>query len=372
MSFRYKSVLAILLILAAVAVWAVHALVWLGKPVTEHPVAPFLSHAQIAGPAVVKADADELEATYVTPHLEYEIKGNENVLWCATFQIAWNELCELLGVDFPFKDSSEMVRVLNKKTVTRADLDETSYIAMAGFIRDDIVEKIEKALEEKFQGQASPELLEITRSLPPDFWIAYAYLFKYLPYEHAFARLRKHRPLKFAGCNVESFGIVQFRHNDPGEAKAAEQVLIYDFKNEDDFIIELKTRSKSDRLILAKIQPAPTLAETIRVVQKRIDKSQPTKIFPLGDLRIPILDFDVFRNYEEISWRDILLQRIRFKLDEKGAVLLSEGLLARNGNKDIIFDKPFLIMIQRTDAQVPYFALWVANSELLVPFGQKG
>ena len=36
--------------------------------------------------------------------------------------------------------------------------------------------------------------------------------------------------------------------------------------------------------------------------------------------------------------------------------------------KNLVFDKPFLVMIQRTGASQPYFALWVANAELLVPF----
>jgi hypothetical protein len=32
----------------------------------------------------------------------------------------------------------------------------------------------------------------------------------------------------------------------------------------------------------------------------------------------------------------------------------------------MVFDKPFLIMLQIRDADAPYFALWVANPELLV------
>jgi len=33
----------------------------------------------------------------------------------------------------------------------------------------------------------------------------------------------------------------------------------------------------------------------------------------------------------------------------------------------MIFDTPFLVLMQRVDAQTPYFALWVDNPELLVP-----
>ena len=32
----------------------------------------------------------------------------------------------------------------------------------------------------------------------------------------------------------------------------------------------------------------------------------------------------------------------------------------------MIFDKPFLIILERANAKMPYFALWVDNAELLV------
>ena len=32
----------------------------------------------------------------------------------------------------------------------------------------------------------------------------------------------------------------------------------------------------------------------------------------------------------------------------------------------MIFDKPFFVMLRRTDAKNPYFCLYVANPELLV------
>ena len=32
----------------------------------------------------------------------------------------------------------------------------------------------------------------------------------------------------------------------------------------------------------------------------------------------------------------------------------------------MIFDKPFLILMQRRNAKTPYFAFWVDNAEVLV------
>jgi hypothetical protein len=65
----------------------------------------------------------------------------------------------------------------------------------------------------------------------------------------------------------------------------------------------------------------------------------------------------------------IAAQQTRFRLDERGAALESEaGAAAAIVDTNLVFDKPFLVMIQRTGASGPYFALWVANAELLVPW----
>ena len=60
---------------------------------------------------------------------------------------------------------------------------------------------------------------------------------------------------------------------------------------------------------------------------------------------------------------------IRFKLNEKGSILKSEARLKdKLGRRPlaIIFNKPFLIYLKQKDAQYPYFAMWVDNSELLM------
>ena len=62
-------------------------------------------------------------------------------------------------------------------------------------------------------------------------------------------------------------------------------------------------------------------------------------------------------------------QQIRFRLDETGALLSSEGATARVAPKrDIVAWKPFLVLVERDGSDHPYFALWVDNAELLVPF----
>jgi serine protease inhibitor len=68
-------------------------------------------------------------------------------------------------------------------------------------------------------------------------------------------------------------------------------------------------------------------------------------------------------------------QLVQFKFNEEGAKLKSEAvavtksaILVGHESPQLIFDKPFLILMERKGAANPYFALWVDNPELLVPF----
>lgn len=156
--------------------------------------------------------------------------------------------------------------------------------------------------------------------------------------------------------------------------------------NNDDFIIELKIQAEDDRLILAKIPPEPTLAEMVDVVEQRIRKAKPKRMAQMEDLRVPVLNFDILRQYSELCGHPIrtadkrfdgtsiffAAQSIRFRLDETGAVLKSEAIMyAGLTPRTLVFDKPFLILLKRRDAEKPYFGLWVANAELLVPVVKK-
>ena len=80
-------------------------------------------------------DAANLRRTVVSPHLEYPITEGTNVLWCGSFQLAWNEACKLTGGDLAFDQPQSMVSILNKHAFTKDYLDDASFVAMAGFVK---------------------------------------------------------------------------------------------------------------------------------------------------------------------------------------------------------------------------------------------
>jgi hypothetical protein len=337
---------------------------------------------------LTETNASALPGTIVTPTLESPMGAGKSVLWCASFQLAWNEACDLIGEDLHF-DGNEpaVVAQLNQRSFTRQDLDDESCVAVAGFVMDGIFGKISQQLEATFAGRATPRYVPPRQlTLRPQDIVAYSYLFKNLEFAVPFERIPK--PIVFGTAEVPCFGIGEEYKRQHYEM--LEQLIIRDYQDADDFVVELKTKGKQDQLILAKVPPAGTLAETVRAVQTRAANADPTKPVVGDVLMVPKLNFDITRNYHELEGRqlkvtnpqiatDLLLlsavQNIRFQLDEKGIRLRSESHLAfgcggpppRPATRhSMVFDKPFLIMLQRSDAEVPYFALWVENPELLV------
>ena len=254
---------------------------------------------------LLEANAADLTATIVTPHLEAAIADGKNILWCGSFQLAWNEACALVGEDLRFSDEPAMTAVLNKKSFTKDDIDTESYVAVADFVKDDVFGRIAQELEDKFRGRATPHYIPPSELTPrPQDFVVYSYLYKNLEFEIPFERIAK--PIVFGSEEVPCFGIgEEFKH---AHFEMFEQLLILDYRDEDDFVVELKTKSVGDRLILAKIQPQANLAATIETVQGRAANPEPKKPLDGAVLKIPKLNFDITRRFTELEGRQLLHQ----------------------------------------------------------------
>jgi hypothetical protein len=180
---------------------------------------------------------------------------------------------------------------------------------------------------------------------------------------------------------VASFGIEKATLRNP----LITQVTVHDYENDDDFIIELETKSESDELILAKVEPSRTLAATVRVVRQRMAKTSSRSYLRDDDsLVVPILDLHVASQIDELlgkrlvndGWRDRYLANaqtiVRFRLDEKGVTLEGENPLGRSLEKPkprhFVLDKPLLVFMKQRKSNSPYFAMWVENDEVMEEF----
>jgi hypothetical protein len=236
--------------------------------------------------------------------------------------------------------------------------------------------------------------------LPPptplagSFLEAYCYLQKRLPFEHKFPKLDE--PLRFQAADgvqpVTNWGLLADRKLDATSGAVNSQVRVLDYVDDQDFVLRLTTRT--DWIVLAKVTPKPTLAETWQAVDQRVRnpgvRGLRVSLFPNEPFVVPHVALFVERDFHELIGLPIVnapaalpfgaaKQYIKFQLDESGARLesLAEGAAFALDDEDqnrpperprqFIFDRPFLLALQQRNAEVPYFVLWVANAELLIP-----
>jgi hypothetical protein len=350
-----------------------------GRPIAGWPV-----EAAALADFPPEVRADNLKGTDILPHTGGSLQPGRNYVYCATFQIAWDEIRDrVLGDRVQLQGSPPLATQLNQRRFRRSDLADASYLSMAGLVRDGIVREIALAMNRKFPGVFRGLEAPSNASI-----VSYAYLEKMLPFATAFDRLAE--PLVYRGGGrptpVKSFGVNPFVDTPGRNEMIKEQVTVLDYAGVDDFVIRLETTS--DEITLAKVRPQDSLEKTIETVRRRATRPIQAKVRNrLADgevLVIPLLAFNVRRDYREIigrpllntgyAGRDLVVARqvIRFMLDETGARLQSEVELADTDDfgetskpRQFIFDKPFLVCLKERTAIDPYFCMWVENAEVL-------
>jgi len=328
-----------------------------------------------------------------TPHTK-----EKNIVWSAGMAIAWKELVALAGgpivLAAPGDDAAASItRALNASPVDRSVVDEASCVARAGFQTDGFLQEVEDEIARKF---AEPSPSQLPTRAAPDLFIAYAYLQQRMAFELPLYRTSS--PLQFRGAIVESFGLW---HKEPADwAALSRQVRVhhpcyteadveqmtdaeYDVVY-DEFVVELQTTRPSDRLIVALLSPGPTLGDTVARAVSMLDRHAAdhpqAQLGTREKLEVPIVDVDLTRRYDELFGRRVenprlsrqhfgeVLEHLRFRLDEGGALLQTEavgrGLCLPP--RELICHSPFLVMVLRRDVRLPMFALWVENGDVLV------
>lgn len=328
--------------------------------------------------------ATALAETDILPHTKGTITPGRNCVYCGTFQLAWNEMWDtfvkapiLLEGDLP------MVELLNRRDFQASDLADDCYLAAAGSVKDGIVERLRQELKERFPNAD----MEVPDAEEETLIYAYAYLEKTLPFRAAFDRLEE--PLNFPkGDNaapVAAFGTESFTMNCRRDEILEDQVTVLSYTSDDEFVLRLNSTSKDDEIILAKIPPKETLAETIADARQRIEQGGVAEykqtLQPEESLIIPVVSLNVHRKYTELIERHLknegltelyvteASQGIRFRLDETGAKLSSEAEFGIGSDleqpRHFVFDKPFLLYLKEKDSNSPYFAIWIETAEVL-------
>jgi hypothetical protein len=336
--------------------------------------------AACSGPVDTVVEETTPAQTVVTPHLLVPVGEGRNVVYSATFQLAWDAMStEVIEEAIELKTTNEMARHLNDAFGSRTDLAAADYLVLAG-VGEGAVGRARRALKQKY-GAVAPAL-----SSSYEYGLfAYAILDKRLRFEHPFevfpkapALFGSHGPL-----GVRAFGVYQYEESK--HVKLKDQVEVLHYAGTHDFAIRLVTTNPEDELIIARIRPGETLRETIDAVESRVSAGKPERLDEGDILIVPNLDASFSHAYTELmdlylandGWEEYYIhdavQDIRFSLDENGVSVESDMKLAFRQKgpppeyRLLVCHAPFLVYLKQKDGKDPYFAVWVDNQELMIP-----
>jgi hypothetical protein len=340
---------------------------------------------------VVSQENKQISKTIITPYLETKISNDSNIVYCSTFQIAWNEFKEVVGGNIILNDKIPMVELLNVGINAKENINKQSYFVTSGRATNEYINSVNRELKKKFKDVFEP--IDDKASLAT--YLFYSFLFKHLKFNKNFESFENGISFKSNSTikKVKAFGIKFFEigkkdkkeKNSKKLLKQIDAFILPDKYNQ--FIVRLKLKNKNEEIILAKITPSREIKETISNVLELSKKLQSSENYNICELAIPEIDMDFDKNYNELIEKTILNEKLHgyiikeakqsviFKLDEQGAILKSKAKIkATYGSKRfddtqifqrLIFDAPFLLILKEKNKELPYFAIWISNEEIM-------
>jgi hypothetical protein len=259
-------------------------------------------------------------------------------------------------------------------------LEAGDYFAMAGYVESGVVEKIQSRMAAQFPEVPTPEFDVEDPDLVA---VMYAYLAASVKFTTPF--YENDGRFLFDGVAVTSFGISSRNDNVRDEVLEQVEVLYYSsgdsWSSDDEFIIDPCRNTKPYQVILARIAPKATLAETLADLNAKLREDQGSGLYEGEPFLVPNLHWQVSHRFAELEdkllgneghthrWLEALQQIIEFRLDRSGAELRSQakGKMCESamGEREFVFNRPFLIVMKKRGSEEPFFVMWVANAELL-------
>jgi hypothetical protein len=314
----------------------------------------------------------------VISHLDDKVDPTKNIVFASTFLMSWKVLKDyVIGEDIYLQDPVSLTPHLNIAAKTTEIYDD--FVALGGLVKDDVISKINAELYRNF-GFKDQEMNQYDDM--DDNIICYSYFAEDVTFKYRFMEHKKPYPFFFNKnrMEVECFGLGK---NDDGnnQDRIREQVELYDYVDCNDFIVKLNGTDDSNELYLAKIPFDQTMEQTIGSVEERIATSTPEQLKEGDLLVIPKINVNIDKTYDELLGKHLANkgfekyffavadQHINFSLDESGAKTQSDAVVVlKKGPNDgkLLFDRPFLLYMKKKGADQPFFALWIANPDILI------
>jgi hypothetical protein len=334
--------------------------------------------------ATFSGDSQKLKQTVIVPTLDSPCLPGKNVIWCSSFQLAWNEMKDkVIGAPLQVIGAEEIAARLNAAKQSSSDLDSKSFYVAGGSTKDGVIDKIKKDMAAKFPSHVLPDFSDVNNGI-----FAYSYLKANVPFKYPFEQAK----LVFGDSQsektpVEAFGVWNLLERYDKIRKQVEILYCPQERERDrrikECVIDLCKDSKPYQVIVAMVKPEGSLAESLEYVRLRVDDfkksvdyERDSQLNRVDDLKIPEMFWRIDHRFRELIGRVVrnvdmpiveAMQTMEFRLDRSGAVLESEAKYGVSAiPREFLFDRPFLIYMQKREADQPFFVMWVDNAELLV------
>lgn len=300
----------------------------------------------------------KLKQTEFVPTLENDLNKDKNVIYASAFLYAWDGVKHLFNSPIIATDAnSKDFKLINKSNSFKNSLDKNEYEAEASMTDGEIESKAIFNLALPFPSK----LQKLDDGILFD----------------------KKKVLAYGMSNLD-IAITKFT-----------KILFY--KDDNSFIIKLIPKGTAHEIILVKgLKNVKTFTDAISQTNNLIEKGDKEKesandswkyqFNPEDSFSIPVIKFNVETNYRSMESQSfkangitrtiqVAYQRTSLILDENGAIVKSIGADSTSTDsvgtppkihpKNMVFDKPFFIIIRRKDKTNPYFLMKIENAELL-------
>lgn len=311
------------------------------------------------------------------PAFSSEFKQQDR-LWVATFQLAWNEFMNNIVKGYIMFNGGtpQNVKILNRQEFKKNMLSDDSYYTAYGKTSLALKKQIEDAIWKKF-GEKSELLDSINWNDPTNAYLIYSMLLKDFKFTTRFDILGVE---KFAGSKqkVQYFGIDK---NSSQNLYDGVNVLFYN--NRFDYAVSLK--SDKDEVILYRTNLNFNFEDLYNDLKIKSQKYKGSKKFVAGDkLKVPFMSLKAKTSYPELCNKEILhtdklyisqaLQTADFNLNNTGVKLKSEAIMdikvmsmpltVKQKGRNFFFNNTFVIFMKEKNQSLPYFAMRVRNMDL--------
>jgi hypothetical protein len=352
------------------------------------------------GPPSFDGASDKLPHTAFVPTLDTPMPEGKSVVWCASFQMAWDRLRDgVVKGPVEVTSADAVCERLNKGGLADEDLPPDGSYAAAGFEGDGIRQAIRDEMARRFPDAPAPDL-----GTPGGEGgvLAYAYLQAAVNFRQEYYEYPRDFPFPGSAARpgkVHAFGVWPESGKDAAALREQVEVLYADTDPQFDtltrYVVDPDRFSRTIQVVLARVDRKETLADILGAMEVAIGDRSKTRATSLASakkldstdtLLVPAMHWKVRHSFRELLGPDKSLrvngkkqpmeaaeETIAFHLDSRGAGVESSARVqtksevTRGLHRQFRFDGPFLLYLKRRDGKHPFFVMWVENAELLMP-----